>query len=45
MRVARLHGRGDIRLHDEPDPVPGGGSAASEGSTPVKRHPGTSKRV
>jgi L-iditol 2-dehydrogenase len=25
MKVARLHGRGDVRLHDEPRPVPGPG--------------------
>ena len=25
MRAARLHGPADLRLHDEPDPVPGDG--------------------
>ena len=25
MRAARLHGPGDLRIHDEPDPVPGPG--------------------
>jgi L-iditol 2-dehydrogenase len=25
MKVLRLHGRGDLRLHDEPEPVPGPG--------------------
>lgn len=25
MRTARLHGAGDLRLHDEPDPVPAAG--------------------
>ena len=25
MRTARLHGAGDLRLHDEPDPIPGPG--------------------
>jgi L-iditol 2-dehydrogenase len=27
MRVARLHGRADLRLHDEPSPQPGPGEA------------------
>ncbi|MFB0535502.1 MAG: zinc-binding dehydrogenase [Anaerolineae bacterium] len=27
MRVLRLHGAGDLRLHTEPDPVPGPGEA------------------
>jgi L-iditol 2-dehydrogenase len=27
MRVARLHGPGDLRLHDEPEPEPGVGEA------------------
>jgi len=27
MRVVRLHGAGDLRLHDEPEPVPGAGEA------------------
>lgn len=25
MKVLRLHGGGDLRLHDEPSPVPGPG--------------------
>jgi L-iditol 2-dehydrogenase len=25
MKVLRLHGVGDLRLHDEPSPVPGSG--------------------
>ena len=27
MLVARLHGAGDLRLHDEPQPVPAAGEA------------------
>lgn len=27
MRVTRIHGAGDVRLHDEPVPVPGAGEA------------------
>ena len=27
MKVLRLHGGGDLRLHDEPEPVPGPGEA------------------
>ncbi|MFI5891448.1 zinc-binding dehydrogenase [Actinoplanes sp. NPDC051513] len=30
MRVARLHGAGDVRLHDEPDPAPGEGESLVE---------------